>query len=245
MFQTVRISALSYSNTYPFVFGLQKMLAGKIGDIRYEVPAVSAERFKKKEVDVALIPVGALSEMEDYQIVTDFCIGSDGPVKTVCLYHNEPLESLTTIYLDTESRTSVRLVKILARHHWNIHPRWTPAQPGIAPRKGEGVLLIGDKTFGMARNYRYCTDLSTEWKKMTGLPFVFAVWVAKPHVSQRFISELNKALRYGVENLAQVYSHFKITIPESEFVEYIERYIAYHLDNKKREAIKLFLKLDV
>jgi len=241
MERDIKISALSYSNTYPFVYGLQQKLGNRAGELRFEVPAVSARRFASGEVDVALVPVGALPSLSDYKIITDYCIGSDGEVKTVCLYSKQPLEKITTVFLDIESRTSVNLAKILAREYWKISPGWKPFDSKANPVSHDSVVLIGDKTFGMENRYPFVWDLSDEWKKLTGLPFVFAVWVARKDVDNEFVEMLNDALAFGVDNIANLYDNFLIKMPRDEFEDYLKNYISYNLNDEKLRAMKKYL----
>ena len=237
----IRISALSYSNTFPFVYAMRHKLEGRVGELNYEVPAVSAQRFKNHEVDIALIPVASLLEMSDYQIITDYCIGSYGEVKSVALFSKIPLESIRNIYLDTESRSSVNLVKILAKNSWKINPEWISLPENSDALELDSVVLIGDKTFKYQNKFPYVYDLSLEWKKFTGLPFVFAVWVARNSISNEIIDELNQVFSYGLERIPDLYNEFDISISREEFEEYLNRYIDYNLDANKRKAIELFI----
>ncbi|MBN2745819.1 MAG: menaquinone biosynthesis protein [Bacteroidales bacterium] len=237
----IHISALSYSNTFPFVYGLEKKLRSRVEKINFEVPAVSASRFGEGEVEVALVPVGALIHFKiNYQIITDYCIGADGPVKTVCLYSNVSIPDLKTIYLDTESMTSVALVKILAKFYWNISPVFLPLKPDYMPSNEEAILLIGDKTFGRSADFSFTYDLAEEWKNFTGLPFVFAVWVSKPNLSTDFINSLNDSLTYGLTHLAEVQKHFKLPVSADEYLNYLTNYLDFKLDFPKRKAVELF-----
>ncbi len=237
----IRISALSYSNTFPFVYGLEKKLRSNVEKINFEVPAVSAMRFRDGEVDVALVPVGALIGFDsDYQIITDFCIGSRKEVKTVSLYSNVVIDEIQTIFLDTDSMTSVALVKILAKFFWKISPNFIPLKPDYQVKMGEAVLLIGDKTFGKSSQYHFTTDLAFEWNKFTNLPFVFAVWVSKPNISMGFIDDLNKSLEYGLTHLSEVQTYFDLPVSAEEYLDYLTKYLDFELDVQKKEAIELF-----
>ena len=238
----LKISALSYSNTFPFVYGMRHKLEGRVGELKYEIPAISAERFKNHEVDIALIPVGVLPGLSDYKIITDYCIGSNGEVKSVALFSKWPLKRIRKIYLDQESRTSVNLVKVLARELWKISPQWQALSAEIDPLDTDAVVLIGDKTFEYQDKFPYVYDLSLEWQKFTGLPFVFAVWVARNAVTDEIINELNHIFSFGLRNISKLYDEFDVAISKGEFEEYLNKYINYNLDEEKRKAIKLFLR---
>lgn len=241
--EKIRISALSYSNTYPFVLGLNQKMGEDAAVLNFEVPAMTARRFANGEVDIALVPVGALIDFDDYQIITDFCIGADGPVKTVCLYSNYKIDKLEKIYLDNESRTSFMLVQIIAAFFWKIKPEFEILKPDTILKSNEAILLIGDKTFGKSTEYNYTWDLANEWKIFTGLPFVFAVWISRKNANSEFIVELNAWLQYGLDSRSQIGKYFKLPVQETEFQEYINNFIDYNLDFQKRHAISLFLDL--
>ena len=126
-------------------------------------------------------------------------------VKTVLLLSNKPLQEITEIGLDYDSRTSVRLVKVLAKHFWKIDPSWKNLQPGqVSGNAGtEAIVAIGDKTFDLVKKYRYCYDLAEEWISFTSLPFVFAAWVTIKRISEPLQTELNSALAYGVNHIKE------------------------------------------
>lgn len=239
--QQIRISALSYSNTFPFVYGLQKNFPVEAGSLQFEVPALSAKKFSEGKADIALVPVGALPNISSYKIISDYCIGSNGPVKTVNLYSNKPLNQIQKIALDHESRTSANLVKILAKHHWHILPNWV-AMDDISSKDSDAFLFIGDKTFEMESKYKHVWDLSLEWKKMTGLPFVFAVWVANENIDNEAIKDLDKALEFGLNHKNDLSSHFELPVSNEIYLDYLNHAIDFVLDDEKKKAMNLYLK---
>ncbi len=191
----IRITAVSYYNTLPFIYGIKHsgLLTGC--NLSLDVPSECARKLRDNAADVGLIPVGALPGIPDYKLVSNLCIGADKVVKSVLLLANTALQTIKTIYLDTDSLTSVNLVRILAREHWKINPEWK----SLSELKGklahdEGMVLIGDKTFGLARKYPFCYDLAGEWIKFTGLPFAFAVWISLRTLPADFSASFQDAL---------------------------------------------------
>jgi chorismate dehydratase len=242
--EKLAISAVSYLNTFPFVYGINR--SGLIKDYRLEldVPSRCAEKLKNGLVDVALIPVGALHDLPSYSFVTDFCIGAVSTVKTVLLLSHKPLNEILEIGLDSDSRTSVQLVKVLARHYWKISPEWKNLKPGQASADPgmEAIVAIGDKTFNLVKKYPYCYDLADEWIRMTSLPFVFAAWVTTRPLPESQQSELNRALEYGVQHIRETLEFFKDRLPEGEDCQsYLEKNISFSFDQPKREGLDLFL----
>jgi chorismate dehydratase len=242
--ELLKISAVSYLNTFPFVYGIEK--SGLLENYRLEldIPSLCAEKLKNGRVDVALIPVGALNDFASCEFVTDFCIGAVNSVKTVLLLSHKPVEKITEIGLDYDSRTSVRLIKVLARRHWKIDPSWKNLMPGQAAtdRGMEAIVAIGDKTFDLVKKYPYCYDLAEEWIKFTSLPFVFAAWVTINKLPPPLLNDLNRALTFGVSHISETLEFFKSRLPAGEDCKsYLEKNISYTFDEPKKKGLALFL----
>lgn len=242
---SLKISAVSYLNTFPFVYGILK--SGYLENFRLDldVPSVCAEKLKNGEVHVALVPVGAIPDFDDPVIVSEYCIGAVGKVKTVLLLSQKPLEQIKNIYLDFDSRTSVKLVRVLAKHYWKITPHWNNLNPGQSdrPDKLESLVAIGDKTFELVKQYKYIYDLSEEWGKFTGMPFVFAVWLSKKQLPAKFKDQLNEALSYGLKHKVESLDYFKEKLPSCiDCLSYLENNISYHFDEEKKKGLQLFLQ---
>lgn len=243
--EPLRISAVSYLNTFPFVYGIQSSSYRDHFRLHLDVPSLCAERMKKGEADVALVPAGALPTLDEFTLVPGFCIGAVKEVKTVLLLSQHPLDQIHTIYLDFDSRTSVELVKILARHYWNIQPDYKKLIPGEAAAldPDKTLVAIGDKTFTLRPKYRYVYDLATEWIGFTGLPFVFAVWVVRPEVPTDALLPLTEALRYGISNIPKCLEHFSDRLPRGvDCRSYLDDNISYTFDKDKRRGMEKFLQ---
>jgi len=241
----IKISAVSYLNTFPFIYGLEN--ANNLNDfiVEKDVPSKCAEKLLLGKVDIGLIPVAVIPLIRNAEIITDYCIGAVAKVKTVLLLSNQPLEKISKIYLDFESRTSVQLVKVLAQNYWEINPIWEKQNENIKYnlKENEAIVLIGDKTFTTTEKYPYIYDLATEWNNFTALPFVFACWVANKKLSSIFIKNLNKALKYGVEHINETIITYKNDIPVNvDAKDYFTANISYLLDDDKQKGMQLFFK---
>jgi chorismate dehydratase len=241
----LRISAVSYLNTFPFVYGIKE--SGRLSDfeLSLEVPSQCAEKMKNGEADIALVPVAALPEIGDFHYISDYCIGAVGEVKTVLLLSKVPLDRITRIFLDFDSRTSVALVRVLARHHWHIAPQWENLREGraVADREIESLVAIGDKTFAIRHNFPYVYDLAEAWIGFSGLPFVFAAWVSRERMPVRIIEQFTGALAYGVGRRRECIDYFRDRLPAyDDCLGYLERNISYEFDARKKEGLGLFLK---
>lgn len=242
----VNIAAVCYSNTYPFVYGIEK--SGLVKDYRLQLvhPVGCAENFISGKADIALLPVGALRLLPEHNIITDLCIGASQEVKSVLLVSNKPLQNIKTIALDSESATSVRLCKVLASEFWNINPDWmnVKIENYLDFPQADAFVVIGDKAFEMSSHFSYQYDLAAEWYNYTGLPFVFAVWVSRPQVSPNFIEKLNSALHFGVNNIADVVKYFSNQFNGNFDLEnYLSQCIDYRFDELKKESLKKFQNL--
>jgi chorismate dehydratase len=240
----LKISAVSYLNTFPFVFGLKE--SGLLQNFRLEldVPSVCAEKLKNGSVDIALVPVAALPEISRFHFISDYCIGAVGEVKTVLLISKVPVEEISRVYLDFDSRTSVELVKILAKSHWRISPRWENLKQGesVTVKKVESLVAIGDKTFELRRDFPYVYDLAGAWINFTGLPFVFAVWVSRKKLPLEILSQFKSALAYGINHKRECIEYFHDKLPAcDDCLSYLENNISYELDERKKEGLKRFL----
>jgi len=244
LMKTLNISAVSYLNTYPFVYGIQQ--SGYLQDyhLYLEVPSMCAERLKSGEADIALVPAGALPDFRNYHIISDYCLGAVKEVITVLLLSNKPLEKIKKIYLDFDSRTSARLVQVLSQSFWKTQPVFERLQRGQAedPRMKDAIVAIGDKTFGMRNRYAYSYDLAGEWIRYTGLPFVFAVWVSTRPLPETLLGQFNKALHHGVMNIDQVLDFYSTRLPKNaDCRKYLTENISYGFDKPKKEGLNLFL----
>lgn len=239
----VSVAAVSYLNTIPFLYGIRHADNLRAG-LLLSPPSGCAEAFDYRKADIALIPVGGLAEIadRDFDIVTSWCIGADGPVRTVVMVSDCPLKNIKRIWLDTHSMTSVRLAKVLAAQYWKIAPEWANLSDYSVldkPRAGDAFVLIGDKVFDNEGRFDNKWDLADEWRAHTGLPFVFAVWVARRNVPEETLAALEDALTLGVERIYEA-------ILESPYAgrdyayDYLTRNIDYLFDGQKRRALERF-----
>lgn len=245
----LNISVVSYLNSKPFLYGLERYNAGEESNTSFhlsiDTPAVCAQKLLSNEVDIGLVPVAILPSMKEYYIISDFCIGAVDRVGSVMLYGDVPLQDIKTVLLDYQSRTSVTLVKVLAKFLWKIDPEWKNAETGFEKEINGTTagVIIGDRTFGQEKSHKYIYDLSHEWNILTGLPFVFACWAANKKIPDPVLSDFNDHLKYGIESRdilvkeLQQENNYSIDIND-----YLFEKIKYDLDEKKRKALKLFLE---
>ena len=244
-----KISAVSYLNTLPFLYGIENSSDFKKNiDISLDYPSICADKLINNEVDIGLIPVAVIPKIQNANIISDYCIGANGKVKSVLLLTDKPISEIKNIYLDYQSRTSVELLKILAKKYWKISPNWISAEKEYEKKISGNTagLVIGDRALEIEKKYKYSYDLAYEWKKYTNLPFVFATWTANKDISQTFINDLNEILKIGIENIDDVINYYKNYINTInnglDIKEYLTKNISYNFDEQKKIALNKFLK---
>ncbi|MCU0434787.1 MAG: menaquinone biosynthesis protein [Bacteroidia bacterium] len=239
----LRISAVSYLNTRPFLYGLRQ--AGLPGvEISVDIPAECARKLRSGEADIGLVPVATIPALPAAHILPHWCIGAEGAVESVMLYSEVPLHEITTVLLDYQSRTSVNLARVLAAEHWKISPHWQAAQPGFETQitGTTAGVVIGDRTFALNHTHRYEYDLAAEWKALTGLPFVFAAWVSTTPLSEEFVTQFTNALQLGIENMDTVIAQSQPDYPGFDIAHYLNTCISYPFTGQKQQALEIFLK---
>lgn len=233
----VRVSAVSYTNTLPFLNGIRQSSVLDQIELSLENPSMCAQKVIDDEADLGIIPVAALLSLPEAHIITDYCIGTEGPVDSVFIFAHKPIAEIETLYLDKQSRTSNGLARVLLKHHWKREVRLVTDMD-----QADAYVLIGDRTFGKKNSVPYVYDLGLTWKDFTGLPFAFAVWVSKKQLPEDFVNSFNEALKLGVSEPEAVISG----LPEYagfDYHHYLTSSLNYHLNDKKREAIEKYLLL--
>jgi chorismate dehydratase len=241
----IRISAVSYLNTLPFIHGIENsgFLEKEEYQLIRDIPSECASKLENQTADIVLVPVAAIANIKNVNIVTDFCIGATKNVISVLLVSDVPVEEIESIYLDYQSRTSVNLVQVLAKKHWKKEFKWLHTSPGYEKNISlkTGGVIIGDRALEIKGKYEYCYDLATEWNHLTGLPFVFACWATRSKIDTEFLNRFNKSLEWGINNINQIHPGYK-NMSDSFILEYFKNNIEYHFDASKLKGMQLFFK---
>lgn len=236
------VSIVNYYNTTPFIYGIKHTGFQSLVELQLDIPSVCAQKIKNREVEIGLVPVAILPELKNYHIITDFCIGAVGKVDSVKLFSEKPLEELTHILLDYQSKTSVKLVQVLNKYFWKKNIQFLNASKGFETTINDttGGIIIGDRTFGL-KSFPYEYDLAEEWQKYTQLPFVFACWVSNVQLDNQFIDTFNKALGFGVNNIEDSVLEFPNSTPNFDPLDYLKYKISYQFNSDKKVALAKFL----
>lgn len=238
----IRVGAVSYLNTKPLIYGFEQGMMKERMDLIIDYPSKIAGMLLENSIDVGLIPVTIIPDMKEYHTISDYCIGCEGEVASVGLFSEVPLDKIEKILLDYQSRTSIELLKILIKKYWKIQPVFenTSGNYQLKISGTTAALIIGDRALEQRKISPYIYDLGLEWKKFTGLPFVFAAWVSNKKLDEDFITSFNEINLFGLNRIDQIvneiyYSFFDLKL-------YYTKYIKYHLDTDKKRALRTFLE---
>ncbi len=238
----IKVGAVSYLNTKPLIYGFEQGMMKDDLELVIDYPSKIAAALLNGDIDLGLVPVAVIPEMKSPQIIGNYCIAADGPVASVCLFSEVPLQDISTILLDYQSRTSVMLVQYLVKEYWKINPVFQNAgEDFISQVKGStAAVIIGDRTFAQRKKSSYVYDLGEAWKAHTGLPFVFAAWVGNKPLPGPFIAAFDTANQFGFDHLEEVISQNPCA--DFDLHQYYKHFIRYHLDDDKRKGLQLFLQ---
>jgi chorismate dehydratase len=239
----IRVGIVNYLNTKPLLYGLTKPPISERIELIGDYPSRLAELLIKGEIDLGLIPVAAIPELPSCHIIGDYCIGAEGEIASVALFSEVPMNEIKKIYLDYQSRSSVALLKYLAKEYWGIHPEIVQAENDEFRREIKGAtagLVIGDRAFEQRRISTFIYDLGSEWKKITGLPFVFAAWVSTKELPADFIEMFNNANAMGLQHIDEIVA--EAAFESFDLKKYFSLHLSYRLDEQKRKGMEAFIK---
>jgi chorismate dehydratase len=239
----LRLAVVSFLNTKPFVWGLQNHSISSQLQIATATPVEIGEMLKNNSADVGLVPVAMLNDIPSASIFSDYCIGCNGPVESVKIFSHVSIQEAETLLLDERSRTSQKLAQVICRKFWNISPAYRSSGNVVSGiSKQTAGLLIGDEALRMHQAFPFQYDLGDVWKQMTGLPFVFAVWVSIRELNNPWPLLFNEAFSWGISHVANVCEEEKEKFEGIDISQYLRNNISYQLTDQKREAMSLFLE---
>jgi chorismate dehydratase len=237
----IRVGAVSYLNTKPLLYGIERAPVRKDIELIIDYPASIAAMLLRNEIDMGLVPVAIIPQMKEYHINGDFCIGADGDVASVCLFSETPIDKIEKVLLDYQSRTSVQLARVLLKEYWEISPELVDAGKDFRDHiKGTTAgVVIGDRALEQRQISPYVYDLGGAWKAFTGLPFVFAAWISNKPIDPGFIAAFDEANRQGVAQIDAVVA--ENPYPIFSLHDYFTKHLNYDLDQPKRKGLERFL----
>lgn len=240
----ISVGAVQYLNTRPLVHGL----AAADLALSFDLPSRLADRLAAGRLDVALVPSIEVFRHPEFRIVSDACIGCRGPVMSVKLLFRVPPRNVRSLAVDEGSRTSAALARILLHEMYGLEPRIEPLPigSGSGDTAADAILLIGDRALGPATGggaFQLIWDLGDEWCRWTGLPFVFAVWAARPGAdSGELVARLEAARDRGRAHLPEIAAAEAAAhgLTASQCLAYLRDNLHYDLGARELEALRLF-----
>ncbi|HJS53456.1 MAG TPA: menaquinone biosynthesis protein [Chitinophagaceae bacterium] len=240
----IKVGIVSYLNTRPLIYGLKlEPIASQI-DLIEDNPARLAEMLKNNEIDLGLVPVAAIPELTESYLSGEYCIGTEGEAASVCLFSEVPLDQIEKVFLDYQSRTSVELLKWIMHEYWGIQPEIVVAENEDYRKEIKGTtagLVIGDRAFEQRKLSTFFYDLGAEWKKITGQPFVFAVWISNKKLPADFIKMFNDSNAKGLKHIDEIVASLSFDLYDLK--KYYTLHMNYLLDEKKKKAMDYFLRV--
>jgi len=243
--RSLRIGAVGYLNSKPLVEGLQSFLPS--ATLEFDMPASLAIRMKSGEFDVGLIPAVEFLGWERSTYIPGLCVGSFGTVLSVCVHSRKPFGQIQSMALDAGSRTSIALMKVIFHENgWQLEKtKPFPLESHPEENIADAVLLIGDRAMiGELEGYPFKMDLGDEWKRLTGLPFVFALWAVRPglKLTTPQTNAFHQALRLGKENIKTIAYREATALGKNpeKCLNYLTKNIKFDLGNSELEGLTLF-----
>lgn len=242
-----RVCAVSYLNTAPLVWGaVHGPQRGRV-DLTFAVPSICADRVADGDADIGLVPA---IEMDRHGLDwIPLGIACRGPVRSILLISDRPFEQIRTLAVDSGSRTSVQLARVILARKYGVRPRIVTMDPDLLGMLdvADAALIIGDAALALdpAEIDMPCLDLGEEWVEMTGLPFVFAVWAGR---KQNWTPETTQILQdsclYGLGELDTIIKEEaeRRGFPEDLVHQYLTRNICYLFGTEEAAGLKLYLE---
>lgn len=242
MSRKIKVSAVSYLNTKPLLYGIEQHKVRERISLDLEYPALIAQHLSEDRTDIGLVSTAALLTVPNAKIISNYGIAASGKVASVCIYSKVPLDQVETIYLDYQSRTSVKLAEILLKRYWGLRIELVNAPQNfidLIDGSTAGVI-IGDRALKANHDFEYIYDLAEHWKLHTGLDFIFAAWIANKDIPQELAADFDAANAAGLEHIDTVVA--QTPFPYYDLNIYYKENIRYQFDESKLKGLDLFLE---
>ena len=271
----LRISIVEFLNSAPLVWGFTDgPLAGQY-DLSFAVPSQCAEDLRAGRVDVGIIPAIEYQRMENVVALPGMAVASKGEVRSILVFSKVPIEQARSFALDTNSRSSVALARLLCRGHWNIAPEFIDSAPNVDEMlaRADAAVVIGDPALrlrlkvdalqakapgtegccccegeddehpvkGIETLFVY--DVAQQWREMTGLPSVLAIWVARRGViTPEMLADFQASRDYGIAHVNDIAegAALMLDLPPRELERYLTENINYSLDDENLAGLRLY-----
>jgi chorismate dehydratase len=244
-----RLAASSYLNTAPLIWSFRHGARQDDVTLVDALPSSCADLLARQKVDFALVPVIEYQRIEDAVLVPGVCVGSRQKVRSVVLVSRlNNLKKVRTVALDESSRTSATLVRIIFKEFLQLEPEWTTRSPDLKQmlRDNDAALIIGDPAMTFAREGLRVWDLAALWHDLTGLGFVFAMWMAGATGGSATASiDFAQTCNEGLARRNEIIDHYErsLGLSRSELETYLTENITFFLDDDLRKGLEFYYEL--
>ena len=243
-----RISAVKYSNTLPLVWGMLRGAEKERFRPSFVTPADCAEALRKGQADIGLIPAIEYQRMEGLKIVSGISIASKGAAGSVLLLCQKPIHRIQSIAVDSSSRSSAALLRILMERFYCRRVDFIPSPPlpETMLQQADAAMILGDPALTYNGNCPEVYDLGEEWRKFTGLPFVFAFWAGRDEVDLAGNRQLlARSKEFGLAHLEEIVADHapQLDLEPDVFRKYLSVTLDYSLDEENRRGLRHFFRL--
>jgi chorismate dehydratase len=243
----LRVGIVNFLNSKPLAWGFLKGHHADLFAPSYHPPSMVARLLAQGNLDIGLIPSIEVQRIPNLRVLPDMCVAAHNEVRSVLLVSRVPIPEVRRVALDTNSRTSATLIRVLLRERWGLDPEYLHERPDPERMltEADAALVIGDPALRIDRERYLITDLAAEWKELTGLPFVFAVWAVRPEVE---IPDLpfyfKSSLRYGLSSLDILVreSAAEMGLDTTEVRSYLEDNLSFFLRSEEIAGLEEFYR---
>ncbi|MGH9863279.1 MAG: menaquinone biosynthetic enzyme MqnA/MqnD family protein [Candidatus Acidiferrales bacterium] len=257
-----RVSVVRYLNTAPLVWGLERGRAKTRYQLSYTTPAGCADDLRHGRADIGIIPAIEYQTIPGLKLIPRIAIASQRKVESVLFLSRGPARRARRVALDSSSRTSATLLKILFARHWRGEPEYREAEPDLARMlsQADAALLIGDPALQFTlhapgtelRDVKnlHVYDLAEEWWRLTNLPFVFAFWAVRTEKirfvrdRQQLVGDFLHSRDQGLDHLEEI-AHdaaLRLQVPGGHLERYLRASIDFHLDAPQQAGLECFYR---
>ena len=243
----LRVTSVPYLNAAPLTWGFSRADATGAVDLALEPPARIAARLRSGRTEVGLIPAIDYQRLEDVEILPGLCVASKHRARSVFLASRLPIEKVTSVALDENSSTSAALCRLILAHRGASGVSFSAGAPPLADmlRAHDAALIIGDAALTADTSGLRVYDLAAEWLAITRLPFVFAVWAARPGADlPGGVEPFEASRRAGLAHIDAIAREAApaLRLPAASLADYLRVNIHYDLGPEEIRGMDLFFR---
>jgi chorismate dehydratase len=247
MSRPLRVGVVDYLNSRPLAWDFLRGNAPPGFSAGYHPPAEVADRLRAGRLDIGLIPSIEVQRIPGLSVLAGPCVAAQREVRSVLLVSTVTPSAIRRVALDRNSRTSAALLTILLGEQFGVSPEFTPRKPDLRAMlaDADAALIIGDPALGVETGSLQVLDLAQEWRRLTGLPFVFAVWAVRSEVRKEGLSRVfANSLQHGLSELETIARQAaqELDLDVDHLLHYLTQNLSYELGHAERRSLDEFYR---